>query len=110
MWHYVLALPARSDRQPRRCLPAALVAAAFAMGVVAAAPHSVHHLGEEGEHRTVECPGLLAWTAAGSADCVSPAESLQAPVQAGRLIAEAPAHPRSARRWRPAGRSPPGTP
>ncbi len=56
-------------RRVRRGLPAALIAAAFLFGLSAAAPHSVHHLGQEAGKKAATCPGAQAWAAASGADC-----------------------------------------
>ena len=68
-------------RRVRRALPPALLALAFLAGLAAAAPHSVHHLGEELEHQPVECAGALAWVAASGADAAPEEESLDAPAE-----------------------------
>jgi hypothetical protein len=71
-----------------RPLPAVLVAAAFLAGLAAAAPHSVHHLGEDREQRQPECLGVLAWAAATCADCPASAITLDAPPETNALCTE----------------------
>jgi hypothetical protein len=71
-------------RRVCRALPAALIAAAFLFGLSAAAPHSVHHLGQEAGQKVATCPAALAWATASGADCpapvVGPGPSIEADV------------------------------
>ena len=79
-------------RRLRTALPAALLALAFLAGLVAAAPHSVHHLGQELEAQGPACPAALAWNAASGADCPFVALVLQAPAETDRISADLPHH------------------
>ena len=79
-------------RRLRTALPAALLALAFLTGLVAAAPHSVHHLGQELERQAPACPAALAWNAASGADCPAVALVLQAPAETDRISADLPQH------------------
>ena len=104
-----LAHPSRPRpwKRLRRWLPRAVVAAAFAAGLAAAAPHSVHHLGEEAERQRTDCPGVLAWAAATGADCPAPAITLDAPAEIDRISLPGPTVPPAVSVATPFGRAPP---
>ncbi len=72
-------------RRFRRALPAVLLAVAFVAGLAAAAPHSVHHLGQELEQQPVACPAALAWATAFGVDC-PPHEAGPPPPQDGAQL------------------------
>ncbi len=88
MYGTMLIASQRPWRRFWRALPPALLALAFVAGLAAAAPHSVHHLGEELEHRLVECPGVLAWLAASGTDCPAPIAGLVPPIEVERFTIE----------------------
>ena len=85
------------------------MALAFAGGLAAAAPHSVHHLTEELQHHPPECPGVLAWTAASGADCPAAILEGDTPAMAGRITPDEPLFAPAAPHALPLGRSPPAS-
>ncbi len=94
-------------RRLRTGLPAALLALAFVAGLAAAAPHSVHHLGEEREGQPPDCPAALAWGAAAGADCPVVTGVSGPPVETDRVSAELPFHSPTASFSARPGRAPP---
>jgi hypothetical protein len=97
-------------RRVRRALPAALIAAAFLVGLSAAAPHSVHHLGQEAGQGVASCPAALAWAAASGADCpaaiIGPGPSTEADCIVAELTIPSPIPPLALHQ----GRAPPLAP
>jgi len=75
-------------RRVRRALPAALIAAAFLLGLSAAAPHSVHHLGQEAGQKAATCPAAQAWASASGADCPAMIAGPGVSPEADGIIAE----------------------
>ena len=94
-------------RRLRRALPAALLALAFLAALVAAAPHSVHHLGQELERLAPGCPAALAWAATSGADCPTVTQVLPVPAETDRVSAELPFHSPTASLSPRPGRAPP---
>jgi len=84
-----------------------LLALAFAASLAAAAPHSVHHLGQELERQPVVCPAALAWASAGGADCPVTAALLTFPVETDHVSPDFPALPCSPPAAPYRGRAPP---
>ena len=94
-------------RRLRTALPAALLALAFLGALVAAAPHSVHHIREEGNGRPVDCPGVLAWSSASGADCPQHEAGPPPPPDAPQLSPDSPDSLPLSRALTQPGRAPP---